>query len=554
MSKATRFNEGKPSLAYILQFVKPIEAIARIMELGAIKYDDGNWRKGGKPDSEYLNSMMRHLTEWIHGNVYDKDSGCSHLGHAIWNLLALHELNHPDEIVDDELFKDRCAYWKAKKAEKSSSTPIAIDWDVNTFHFDKNECPAEKANKGISDEVHKLGSYEYLKQLHKWEEDSKDVVIEVGGEICGENNVPKNDDLATAIVESVVAPDAPHPSFCACDACMDGPGRFEFKNTWGLPAIEVFTEDGEKRAKEICGENDVLTDEDKVEGHEEFKDKMAEIVREGLLAGPSVQEWSNALERINGGKYPTMEELAAAHNCVIPAEYCDDEPPLEESVTLAVIEPADWQVEEVQEVRDDARDARATALSAARTIGKSLREEIKRTPKQDKGQGPACPECGKATFSGGVFGVIGGTPGCRYTWTCEGCDWWDYKAPLCLTKKTACSDEGVCEECLVEEDTVKIEFTLDDVNRCESFSELVDKYIRPAIVSQALERDISWLQAHQNFFAQLVTASKPPKKHKTRNLLEGAPVTPKFQCEAKCFGGTCPCEDDDCDCMEEHGE
>ena len=123
MSEALRFNEGKPSLAYILQFANPMKAIARIMEFGAIKYDDGNWRKGGKPDGEYLNSMMRHLTSWIHGEKYCKDSGCSHLGHAIWNLMALHELNHPDEIIDDEVFKRQCAYWKnvkeaGKKAEK----------------------------------------------------------------------------------------------------------------------------------------------------------------------------------------------------------------------------------------------------------------------------------------------------------------------------------------------------------------------------------------------------------------------------------------------------
>jgi hypothetical protein len=117
MSGALRFNEGKPSLAYILQFANPIKAIARIMEFGAMKYADGNWRKGGKPDREYLDSMMRHLTDWAHGEKYDNDSGCSHLGHAIWNLMALHELNHPDEIIDDEVFKRQCAYWKAKKEE-----------------------------------------------------------------------------------------------------------------------------------------------------------------------------------------------------------------------------------------------------------------------------------------------------------------------------------------------------------------------------------------------------------------------------------------------------
>jgi len=31
--------------------------------------------------------------------------------------MALHELNHPDEIIDDEVFKRQCAHWKAEKEE-----------------------------------------------------------------------------------------------------------------------------------------------------------------------------------------------------------------------------------------------------------------------------------------------------------------------------------------------------------------------------------------------------------------------------------------------------
>jgi hypothetical protein len=120
--KAARFNQDKPSLSYILKFVNPMKAIARIMEFGAIKYEEDNWRFGGKPDREYLDSMMRHLTAWTEGEAYDQDSGCSHLGHAIWNLLALHELNHPDEVIDKEIFNKQCEYWKSKKSEDTSKS------------------------------------------------------------------------------------------------------------------------------------------------------------------------------------------------------------------------------------------------------------------------------------------------------------------------------------------------------------------------------------------------------------------------------------------------
>lgn len=134
MSEALRFNEGKPALSYILQFVNPMKAIARIMEFGATKYEDGNWRKGGKPDKEYLDSMMRHLTSWLEGEVHDTDSGCSHLGHAIWNLLALHELNHPDEIMDKKVFNKQCEHWNNKKVESAQPTVREIEpaqWQID---------------------------------------------------------------------------------------------------------------------------------------------------------------------------------------------------------------------------------------------------------------------------------------------------------------------------------------------------------------------------------------------------------------------------------------
>ena len=119
MSEALRFNEGKPKLAYMLEFPSAIEAVSRIMEFGATKYEDGNWKIGGKPDREYLDSMMRHLRAWLEGEVYDQDSGCSHLGHAIWNLLALQQLNHKDEVIDEDLFSKRCNSWKKKSTGQS---------------------------------------------------------------------------------------------------------------------------------------------------------------------------------------------------------------------------------------------------------------------------------------------------------------------------------------------------------------------------------------------------------------------------------------------------
>lgn len=120
MKEALRYNEGKPKMSYFMRsFPKMMEAIARVKEFGANKYDDGNWRLGNKPDEEYYDSLFRHLDYHFKGELYDSDSGCLHLAHAVWNLCALLELNHKDlPTIDEEVFKERMAYWAEKKAER----------------------------------------------------------------------------------------------------------------------------------------------------------------------------------------------------------------------------------------------------------------------------------------------------------------------------------------------------------------------------------------------------------------------------------------------------
>ncbi len=121
---AARFNTGKPMLSYFRRsFSWALEAVARVKEFGANKYDDDNWRHGGKPDAEYLDSLDRHLDAFLNGEVYDKDSGCHHIGHAIWNLCALMELNYKNKpVINKDLFDQQMKHWIEKRQEKMNDS------------------------------------------------------------------------------------------------------------------------------------------------------------------------------------------------------------------------------------------------------------------------------------------------------------------------------------------------------------------------------------------------------------------------------------------------
>lgn len=101
---ALRFNEGKAELGYILDFNRALDAVAKVCSQGAVKYKPRNWKAGGKPDKEYIESCLRHLRDWANVGQYDPDIGTLHIANAAWNLLALLELNiTPDhEVLDPD--------------------------------------------------------------------------------------------------------------------------------------------------------------------------------------------------------------------------------------------------------------------------------------------------------------------------------------------------------------------------------------------------------------------------------------------------------------------
>lgn len=127
---ARRDNTGKPMLSFILQFGTTIAGFARVKEIGAIKYDRDNWKKGGKEDHEYTDAAVRHLTAFMEGEVFAQDTGATHLAHCLWNIAALQDLNYPGVTHDPELFESMAEYWKGRRdAEAAGQTfPTVEKW------------------------------------------------------------------------------------------------------------------------------------------------------------------------------------------------------------------------------------------------------------------------------------------------------------------------------------------------------------------------------------------------------------------------------------------
>lgn len=101
MKKALRLNEGKPPLGYILTFPEAVKGLAEVCQHGENKYAMYNYRLSGKPATEYIHSLLRHLSAWVNGENIDPESLCSHLHHVVFNALALDEFVTNGTAIDD---------------------------------------------------------------------------------------------------------------------------------------------------------------------------------------------------------------------------------------------------------------------------------------------------------------------------------------------------------------------------------------------------------------------------------------------------------------------
>lgn len=85
-----------------------LDRLAKWMELGAVKYSDRNWEKGGIPFSRFLDSAERHLAHFKMGDKVEDN-----LAGVMFNIMAI---MHFQELGIED-YNDLPNYRKKEGAE-----------------------------------------------------------------------------------------------------------------------------------------------------------------------------------------------------------------------------------------------------------------------------------------------------------------------------------------------------------------------------------------------------------------------------------------------------
>lgn len=75
-----KFDDGKVRMGLIPPYA--LEAIAKVLTIGAKKYAPDNWKYVNGRDWRYFDALLRHLNSHSKGEINDTESGLPHLAHA----------------------------------------------------------------------------------------------------------------------------------------------------------------------------------------------------------------------------------------------------------------------------------------------------------------------------------------------------------------------------------------------------------------------------------------------------------------------------------------
>lgn len=94
-TKGVKYDSDKPR--WELVPFRAMKDVVDVLTYGSKKYADDNWKIVPDARKRYVSAAFRHLTDWADGEKKDKETGKSHLAHAICCLLFLLWFEQEDE-------------------------------------------------------------------------------------------------------------------------------------------------------------------------------------------------------------------------------------------------------------------------------------------------------------------------------------------------------------------------------------------------------------------------------------------------------------------------
>lgn len=82
-----KHDTGKPRWSLIPPGT--VEEVIQVLEFGATKYGDNNWKHVKSADVRYYDAAMRHISAWYSGEQKDPETRLHHLAHATCCLMFL---------------------------------------------------------------------------------------------------------------------------------------------------------------------------------------------------------------------------------------------------------------------------------------------------------------------------------------------------------------------------------------------------------------------------------------------------------------------------------
>ncbi len=114
-----KFDLDKPEYGLIPP--QCLDEVARVLTVGAKKYERDNWRYVEDGPRRYFDAAQRHLWAYKRGEILDPETGLSHLAHAVCSLMFIYDVTNVT-LTEENKSKVEAAFKEINDAIKSNQS------------------------------------------------------------------------------------------------------------------------------------------------------------------------------------------------------------------------------------------------------------------------------------------------------------------------------------------------------------------------------------------------------------------------------------------------